>query len=88
MTNEAPTINEIVYNTRHVEPRDFSFSTGHGKYLKNQRVRFMVNRTLRQGRITGYKRKGVEWLYGIETDSGVWHRGIPETDIINKITET
>lgn len=85
----APTINEIVYNSPvPAERRDFSFSTGSGLFIVGDIVRFFFGSVIRSGRITNSFRRGIIWLYHIESVSYVWYRGIAEYDIISKLNDS
>ncbi len=80
----VPTINEIVYNRREpAERRDFSFSSGQA-FKVGDIVRFSFGSIFRTGRITNSLRRGLTYLYCIETVSHSWYRDIPQDNIISK----
>lgn len=82
----APTINEIVYNRPEPkERRDFSFSTGAGRFHVGDIVRFFFGSVIRSGRVTTSFRRGLTQIYHIESADHTWYRGIIETHIITKL---
>ena len=82
----SPTINEIVLNRpEKPERRDFSFSTGQGRFLVGDMVKFFFGAVIRSGRITNSIRRDLTQIYHIESVSHTWYRGIPDNQIISKL---
>lgn len=82
----CPTINEIVYNRPEpAERRDFSFSTGSGRFHVGDIVRFFFGSVIRSGRVTTSFRRGLSQIYHIESADHTWYRGIIEANIITKL---
>ena len=82
----VPTINEIVYNRPEpTERRDFSFSTGSGRFHVGDIVRFFFGTVIRSGRVTTSFRRGLTQIYHIESADHTWYRGIIEANIITKL---